>query len=173
MTLLGPQASANDLIDEIPHLRRFARSLTRDPNTADDLLQDCLERAIRRMHLIRERTKLRSWLFRMIYRIHLDTVAQAKRRREDSDSSVIDQMPDPSSDFELHAETRSVLALMQEHLTPEQCAALSLIAVEQLSYSEAADVLDIPMGTLMSRLHRARALLREVMKVSEDTPEKK
>ncbi|MEM9355200.1 MAG: RNA polymerase sigma factor [Pseudomonadota bacterium] len=165
----GPHASANDLVDEIPHMRRFARSLTRNSDAADDLVQDCLERAITRIHLLRERSKLRSWLFRMLYRLHLNSVGRTGRRREDSDPSVVEDVPDPGSDPETRAEARSVLALMQDNLSSEQCAALSLVAVEQLSYEEAARVLDIPVGTLMSRLHRARERLRELMKVDEDS----
>ncbi|MEM7776504.1 MAG: RNA polymerase sigma factor [Pseudomonadota bacterium] len=165
----GPHASANDLVDEIPHMRRFARSLARNSDAADDLVQDCLERAITRIHLLRERSKLRSWLFRMLYRLHLNSVERTGRRREDSDPSVVEDVPDPGSDPEIRAEARSVLALMQDNLTSEQCAALSLVAVEQLSYGEAARVLDIPVGTLMSRLHRARERLRDLMKVDEDS----
>lgn len=145
--------------DQIPHLRRYALALCGDPAEADDLLQDCLERALRKRHLWRPGSRLRAWLFRMLYRLYLNQRASAPRRREVTD-------PDPGAwrtvppSQEEHAECLRALADLDQ-LPTEQRAALLLVALENPGYREAARILDIKVGTLRSRLSRARETLRQ------------
>lgn len=151
-----------DEIEEcVPALRRYARALTHDPDLADDLVQDCLERAIRKRALWRPSGSVRSWMFRILLNIHRNDVR--KRRRAPVPLSL-DALPrDPPG-----VETQSGrLALAEtaramQELPLEQREVLLLVAVDEMSYAEAAEVLSIPVGTLMSRLARARAALRRL-----------
>lgn len=144
--------------DQIPHLRRYARALCGDPAAADDLVQDCLERALRKRHLWRPRGRVRSWLFRILYRTYLNERSSARARRE-----VV--TPDAGAPLtaaagqEAYVQCHDVLAVV-DGLPPEQRAALLLMALEAPSYREAARILDINVGTLRSRLSRAREAVR-------------
>lgn len=149
------------LIREIPHLRRFARSLTRDAADADDLVQSVLERALGRLQLLRKPSSLRSWLFRITYNLHINERIRQRRVPIPMDPS------DPALDLAVAPdqlvglEAQGVVDAL--YLLPEdQRAAIILTAIEELSYKEAASVLDIPIGTLMSRLYRGRLRLREL-----------
>jgi RNA polymerase sigma-70 factor (ECF subfamily) len=150
---------------EIPHLRRYARSLTGDRDAADDLVQDCLERGLRKRHLWHGRGSLRSWLFRILYTTFLN--GRQKQRRSPAEVDV-EAMTDPtpaapSQETAVHA--GDVVAGLNR-LPDDQRAAILLIALEGMSYDEAARVLGIPIGTLRSRLWRGRAALRELEPVS-------
>lgn len=150
------------IIAEIPHLRRFARSLARDANAADDLVQDCLERALGSFPLLRKPASLRAWLFRILYNLHLDAVAAAARGpRWIDDTDIESELVEPPGQ-EQQLAARSALTCLQR-LPAHQRAAIALVAVEDLGYAEAAAVLGIPVGTLMSRLHRGRVRLRALM----------
>lgn len=145
--------------DQIPHLRRYALALCGDPAQADDLVQDCLERALRKRHLWRPGGRLRAWLFRMLYRLYLNQRASAPRRREVTDPDAgQDQAVAPRQ--EDHAECLRALEDL-DRLPTEQRAALLLVALENPGYREAARILGIKVGTLRSRLSRARETLRE------------
>jgi RNA polymerase sigma-70 factor (ECF subfamily) len=150
---------------EIPRLRRYALTLTRDPAAADDLVQDTLERAIRKRHLWKRRGSLRGWLYRILYHVFLN---QASRRRKRASELDLDAAPEPSAAGtpETAIICRDIVSAMQE-LPPEQRAAIALTAVEGLSYDEAAAALDIPVGTLRSRLSRGRERLRETFDAAE------
>ncbi|WP_422368319.1 sigma-70 family RNA polymerase sigma factor [Pelagibius sp.] len=157
------------LIAEIPHLRRYARSLARDPDVADDLVQGCLERALSRFHLWQPERRLRPWLFTMLHNLHVDSLrhrasAAAGALREQTASR-----PSQHASQEHHLTARRVLAQI-DRLPPEQRDAVLLVGVNELSYGEAAAILGIPPGTLMSRLHRGRAKLREHLEMTEGTP---
>lgn len=152
-------------LDEIeaclPSLRRYARALTRDADLADDLVQDCLERAIRKSGLWRPRGPLRAWLFKILVNIHRNDLRRRRRRPA--------HMPLEGLGAQLHSAPQQYgrLALAEtaralEYLPDDQHEALLLVALEGLSYHEAAGVLGIPVGTLMSRLGRARARLKEL-----------
>lgn len=125
---------------------------------ADDLVQDCVERALRNRHLWRPRGRLRSWLFRILYRTYLNDCASARARRE-----VV--TPDAGAALtvapvqEAHVECHDVLAVVDE-LPEDQRAAMLLMALEGPSYREAARILEINIGTLRSRLARAREFVR-------------
>jgi len=150
---------------EIPRLRRYALALTRDPVAADDLVQDTLERAIRKRRLWGGRGSLRSWLYRILYHVFLN---QCTRRQRRAQEVALDDAPDPvdSATPEGSLVHRDIVTAMQD-LPPEQRAAIALTAIEGLSYDEAACVLDVPVGTLRSRLSRGRESLRETFDAQE------
>lgn len=150
---------------EIPRLRRYALALARDPVAADDLVQDTLERAIRKRHLWKRHGSLRGWMYQILYRTFLNQSARRKRRALEVD---IDDAPEPiapgSPDSGLVR--RDIVDALCE-LPAEQRAAIALTAIEGLSYDEAAAALDIPLGTLRSRLSRGRERLRTTFDASE------
>ena len=150
---------------EIPRLRRYARSLTGDSDAADDLVQDCMERAIRKRHLWRRHGSIRSWLYRVLYNVFLNRIQGDRSRRHVPLDRVDGVLTTPArQEQEIHC--KDVVAAMQA-LPDEQRAAMALTAVEGLSYDEAAEILDVPIGTLRSRLFRARDRLRELY---DETP---
>ena len=151
-----------DFLDEleacVPALRRYARALTRNIDHADDLVQDCLERAISRRGLFRPRGPMRPWLFTILVNLHRNARRSEQRRGTHLDA---DSMPDLGTP----APQNSHLALAElsraiDSLPLEQKETLLLVTLEGMAYAEAASILDIPLGTLMSRLGRARANLR-------------
>ena len=157
------------LIAEIPHLRRYARALTRDPEVADDLVQNCLERGLSRLHLWQPARRIRPWLFAIMHNLHVDMVRHRMRRGV---SVALDEMADPPAQPADQDERLNVQAVLDEiDLLPgEQRDVLILVGLEDLSYAEAAGILSIPLGTLMSRLHRGRAKLRERLGMAERRP---
>jgi RNA polymerase sigma-70 factor (ECF subfamily) len=151
---------AEALALQIPRLRRYARALTHDVTWADDLVQDTLERALRRRWLFRINSNLTAWLFTMLYRLYLN---EALRHR---DVAVVgDDAQDPAAPGDMGVQLDMQRALAR--LNPEHRAVILLVGLEQLSYKEAAEVLNIPLGTVMSRLTRAREQLRILL---SDTP---
>lgn len=145
----------------IPRLRRYARALTGERSAADDLVQDTLERAWNKLHLWREGSDLRAWLFTIMHNVHVNQV----RSRAGSASLYLDEegadAPVRATQADL-LEVRDIDTALQR-LPPEQREVLLLVALERMSYSEAAQTLDIPIGTVMSRLARARERLRLVL----------
>jgi RNA polymerase sigma-70 factor (ECF subfamily) len=154
----------------IPALRRYARALVRDRASADDLVQDCLERAVSRWYQRREGS-VRAWLFTILHNLAINQFRQsAKRGRH----VAIDEANE--GDFG-EAATQDQRLMYQDalkklaKLPKDQQAVLLLVAVEDLSYAAAAKVLDIPVGTVMSRLSRARERLQqEIEGTSIDVP---
>lgn len=147
---------------EIPRLRRYAYALARDAAAADDLVQDTLERAISRWHLRRRDVPLRAWLFTIERNIFLGHLRQARRRGTHMGADALDNLPAPDTPQDGALAARDVLAALDE-LPEEQRSVLLLVAVEDLSYDDAARTLDVPVGTIMSRLSRARARLRGLL----------
>ncbi|MCC6468160.1 MAG: RNA polymerase sigma factor [Alphaproteobacteria bacterium] len=153
----------SQLVALLPRLRRFARGLTGNADRADDLVQAACERALARMEQWTPGTRLDSWLFRIVRTIWIDDLRARKVRdraheREDLSDQVFDG--------ERHIEARLTMEAVREavsQLPEEQRETLLLIGVEGVSYKEAADILDIPIGTVMSRLARARAGLMRLM----------
>ena len=144
----------------IPRLRRYARALTGDASAADDLVQDALERALVKQSLWREGSDLRAWLFTVMHNIFVNQVRSAAvSRTEQLDDSYAD-LPQPQSTDRL--EIRDLDAALQA-LPEEQRAVLLLVGLEQMTYDEAARVLEVPIGTVMSRLSRGRERLRRLM----------
>lgn len=143
---------------EIPNLRRYARALVGDAEAADDLVQDCLERALRKRALWRREGRIRNWLFKILYRIHLGRV----RRPRSLLSIEADDM-----EFESPAGQEGRIHCLNvaqalAALPAEQRAVILLVALEGMSYDAAADILGVPVGTVRSRLSRGREALRAV-----------
>lgn len=150
----------------IPALRRYARALTRDPDRADDLVQDCIERAIRKRRLWAPTGPLRAWLFRMLLNIYRNELRSSRRRGQ---SVPLDEIVEPS--IPAPQPGRIALAEMAralDRLPDEQREALLLVVLDGASYQEAAEIIGIPAGTLMSRLGRARAALRNLTGASDE-----
>jgi RNA polymerase sigma-70 factor (ECF subfamily) len=144
---------------EIPHLRRYAGFLVGDPVLADDLVQDCLERAIRKRHLWKRHGTLRSWLFRLLYRLQIDASRSRSRHRLAIHAAAEEQPSVQRPHQEPALQVGDVTAGLRR-LPRDQQAAILLVGVEGLTYEEAAMALDIPIGTLRSRLSRGRDALR-------------
>lgn len=147
------------IADEIPRLRRYALSLTDDAHQADDLVQDCLERAIRKHRQWRRHGSVRNWLYRIQFRVFINQLPRHQRRRREIDIDTAPVVRATPPDQEHRVAFREVGLAMQA-LPPDQRAAIALTALEGLSYDEAAAVLEIPVGTLRSRLARGRDRLR-------------
>lgn len=151
----------NEIEDCVPALRRYARALTHNVDLADDLVQDCLERAIRKRALWRPSGPVRAWLFRILLNVWRNDLRHRRRAPDIAPLSAVlvePQTPSASPGRLAFAETARAIQLLPD----DQREALLLVAVEAMSYAEAASVLDIPVGTLMSRLGRARAALRDL-----------
>ncbi len=165
MSLLVP--ASDDMIVQVqplvPALRRYARAMLRHRDDADDLVQDVLERAIGGWGSRRNSGSLRSWLFAILHNLALDRLRRSGRRgwHEPFDAASEMHLAVPPAQ-ETAAETKDILMLIAL-LPEEQASALLLIAVEDLSYAEAAAVLDVPQGTVMSRLSRGRERLRRMI----------
>lgn len=149
-------SDAQSLIELIPRLRRYARALVGERATADDLVQDTLERAWSKLHLYRRGTDLRAWLFTVMHNVHVNRV-RASRPTE----PLEDEMPElaqratQGDSLVVRDLERGIAALPLA-----QREVLLLVALEDLSYDETARALGIPIGTVMSRLARAREKLR-------------
>lgn len=143
----------------IPRLRRFAVSLTRNASSADDLVQSTLERAITRWADKRSEGDLRAWLFSILYRQFLD--AHRRSRRYARMLEFFSGRDDAQPSVERTVIAQSTLQAF-DRLNTEQRALLLWVSVEGLSYKEVADILEVPIGTVMSRLSRARQALRQL-----------
>lgn len=144
---------------EIPRLRRYARYLTRDADRADDLVQDALTRAIARLDTWQPGTNLRAWLFVILRNTHISEIRRATRAPLDA------PVPDDHPGLAVAGghETRIALAELHaafQRLSEEHREVLHLVAIEGLKYEEAAEILKVPVGTVRSRLSRARTALR-------------
>ena len=150
----------DQLVAVLPRLRRFARGLTGSSIEADDLVQAACERALARRHQFQEGTRFDSWMFRIVQTIWIDQIRSREVRKSDGDISE-DRLG--SDEPVRRVEARLTLAEVRravDRLSPDQRAALLLVTVEGLSYKEAAEVVDVPVGTIMSRLARARIALQ-------------
>jgi RNA polymerase sigma-70 factor (ECF subfamily) len=151
----------------VPALRRYARALTRNADRADDLVQDAVERAIRKQALWKPTGALKAWLFRILLNLYRNELRVARRHGEHVPVDTL--LVEPSVAPAQHGRIAlAEIARAIDTLALEQREALLLVVLEGLSYAEAADVLGIPMGTLMSRLGRARAALRTLTGSGEE-----
>jgi RNA polymerase sigma factor (sigma-70 family) len=158
---MAPASPSSSLVGHIPDLRRYARSLTGDTWAADDLVQDTLERACERWQLWAAGSNLRAWLFTLMHNLFIDGTRRAVRQAahrvdvEDVENELVapSGVPDQTMDLQ-----RCLL-----RLPPEQREVLLLVTLQDLGYEEAARITGVPVGTVMSRLSRARARLRELM----------
>src|SRR5581483_2494423 len=149
------------IVELLPRLRRFARTLARDPHDADDLVQMAVERALTRSEQLRPDSRLSSWMFGILRNAWIDeTRTRGRRNRIFAPEALGENVGDASS--ESHAETLSVQDAMAR-LPEEQRMAIGLVLVEGLSYKEAAEIMGIPIGTLTSRLARGREALQTML----------
>jgi len=149
-----------ELLALLPRLRRFARALARDAADADDLCQVALERALKARDRFEPGTRLDSWMYRIMRNCWIDEVRANKRRGETfaPEEAGIGVGDEGDRAIEAHVEMMSVERAMAA-LPDEQREAIALVLVEGLAYREAAEILDVPMGTLTSRLVRGRQAL--------------
>lgn len=148
-----------DVIANLASLKRYARSLVRDNADAEDLVQEALVKAYERRSTFRAGSNLRNWLFSILHNTHIDKLrSHQSRLRRDGLSAAHTETVIPASQEDAVQLRQIQEAFMR--LPLEQREALHLVAVEELSYQQAAEALGIPVGTLMSRVSRARSALR-------------
>jgi RNA polymerase sigma-70 factor (ECF subfamily) len=153
------------IIELLPRLRRFARNLTRNPHDADDVVQIAIERALVRLDQWHRDARLDSWLFRIVRNAWIDEIrSRARRDALFAPEEAGEAIGVAAMDREV--DRLSVEAAMAQ-LPEEQRLAVSLVLVEGLPYKEAALVLDVPIGTLTSRLARAREALQAMLQWAE------
>jgi RNA polymerase sigma-70 factor, ECF subfamily len=150
-----------ELVELMPRLRRFGFALTRSFVDADDLVQTACERALSRGAQLRSETKLGAWMYTMMRNLWIDEVRARRTRRHDS---LEDAHEVVGEDGAAVAERNSTLAAVRRALAalPEQQrVAVTLVCVDGMSYKQTAEILDIPIGTVTSRVARARQALHE------------
>jgi RNA polymerase sigma-70 factor (ECF subfamily) len=163
-------AFSHQLVALLPKLRRFAYGLTGSVDEGDDLVQSACERALARAEQFEPGTRLHSWMYRIIQTIWIDRLRRRKNREATVD--LADLAEEPGGDAEVEAGARLDLADVRravDRLPAEQRAVLLLVSVDGLSYRDAAEVLEVPVGTVMSRLSRAREALGKAL--DEGLPE--
>ena len=168
------------LENEIPRLRRYARALARDAARADDLVQSCLARALAKSHLWQAGTDLRAWLFTILHNQHVNDVRRAVREGitvpVDDVAPILTAPATQTSSLRLRDLDRAL-----GRLPEEQRQVLLLVGLEGMRYEEVAAVLNVPVGTVRSRLSRGRDMLRHLMdmkplreaRVDEDASERR
>jgi len=159
----------SEITGEVAHLRRFARALTGDAALADDLVQDCIERALRKQHLFDETRSLRTWLFTILRNLYISGLRRNAHGRADKS---VDEMISGEDAVRPEQESRlamSDIALALDRLPSAHREVLLLIALEDMSYREVAEIIGVPVGTVMSRLSRARGNLRAMLDDSDTT----
>ena len=151
------------IIVELPRLRRYAQALVRDADTADDLVQDCVERSLSRLHQFRDGTDMRSWLFTIMHSIFVNGVSRRKK-------TVDLEKLNPNHEARLATPPEQGRGLVMRdleaalaRLSDEQREIVILIGLENMTYKQAAEIIGVPLGTVMSRLSRGRERLSQLM----------
>jgi RNA polymerase sigma-70 factor (ECF subfamily) len=160
-----PENVHAELVALLPRLRRFARNLTRNPHDADDVVQMALERALVKLDQWRRDARLDGWMFKIVRNVWIDELRSRGRRGKifahpEAGEHVGDSPLDRETDL---MSVQTAMARLPE----EQRTAVSLVLIEGLPYKEAAEVLDVPIGTLTSRLARGREALQAMLKAGE------
>jgi RNA polymerase sigma-70 factor (ECF subfamily) len=160
-----------DIEAEIPRLRRYARALTRDVVTADDLVQDCLTRALGKLHLWQQGTDLRAWLFTILHNQYVNHIRRSVREGAaiglNESEPLLSRAPQQGKRLELRDLERAIAKLPDE-----QRSVILLVGLEGMRYEEVAAVLDVPVGTIRSRLSRGREALRRLTGTIPDAAER-
>jgi RNA polymerase sigma-70 factor (ECF subfamily) len=151
---------------EIPRLRRYARTLTRDIVRADDLVQSCLTRAVAKQHLWQYGTDLRAWLFTIMHNQHVNDVRRGVREGNNVELTEASTLAVESNAVPT-LELRDLETAISK-LPPEQRQVILLVGLEGMAYEEVAKVLKVPVGTVRSRLSRGRDQLRLLMGMEEE-----
>ena len=160
----APMSDMGRLIEPlIPGLRRYARALVRDAAAADDLVQDCLERTVSRWHQRRENSDTRAWMFTILHNLAINRLRQVSRRGRHIELDDVEESAMAARPAQEDGIRETDIMAAVNRLPDDQRSVLLLISVEDLSYADAARVLDVPIGTVMSRLARAREKLRRLM----------
>lgn len=157
-----------EIVACIPSLRRYAAGLTGNREAADDLVQDTMEKAWARLSLWERRGDLRAWLFSILHNLFIDRVRADSRspiQAANEEEPLVPVRPSQADMLEVRDLDRALA-----RLPLEQREVLLLVAVEQMRYEQVARVLDIPVGTVMSRLSRARERLRAILDGRETAP---
>ena len=157
------------LEEQIPRLRRYAVALTRNQDKADDLVQATLVRAIAKQHLFKPETNLRAWLFTLLHNQRVNDVRKSAYQGivvniEDAASGLV-AVADPSASRQLTELDQAIGTL-----PVEQRQVILMVGLEGMAYEEVAAILMVPVGTVRSRLSRARSALRQLMGMEEDQP---
>lgn len=152
-------ASSHDIETCIPALRRFAYGLTGDRDEGDDLVQDALERALSRWHLFIPGRRLNPWLFKILYNLFVSGRRSARWRTPHVAIELASGLPLVAPGQEAAADAGKMLRLLDQ-LPEDQRMTVLLVAVEGFTYEETAHISGVPVGTVMSRLHRGRQQLR-------------
>jgi RNA polymerase sigma-70 factor (ECF subfamily) len=157
------------LEEEIPRLRRYARALTRNATRADDLVQDTLTRAVQKAHLWQPGTDLRAWLFTIMHNQNVNQIRHAIRDSSTVNLETCSQSlvatTDPTASRQLRELERAL-----GQLPEDQCQVILLVGLEGMSYEQAAAILQVPVGTIRSRLSRGRDALRKLMGMEDRRP---
>jgi RNA polymerase sigma-70 factor (ECF subfamily) len=156
------------IIALLPRLRRFCEGLAGSPHDGDDLMQATVERALSRAHQFDEDTRLDSWMYRIAQNLHIDRGRSMKRRGTSVDLEHAEELT--GDDGRQITEARSDLAAAQavlQALPEDQRATFLLVVVEGLSYREAADAMEVQIGTVMSRIARARQRIAEELSLGK------
>jgi RNA polymerase sigma-70 factor, ECF subfamily len=161
------EAHSAAIIELLPRLRRFARSLAGNVTDADDLVQVAIERALARSEQLRDGAPLAGWMFGILRNAWIDEArARARRRRVFVPEELGEQVADPRSS---QAQVLPVQQAM-ERLPDEQREVIGLVLIEGLSYREAAEIVGVPVGTITSRLARGREALQNMLGGIEQEP---
>ena len=150
---------------EIPRLRRYARALTRNADRADDLVQDTLTRTIAKAHLWQPGTDIRAWLFTIMHNQNVNKVRRAIRDHANVDVDECAKLvatTDPTASRQLRELERALAQMLEE-----QRQVVLLVGLEGMSYEDAAAILNVPIGTIRSRLSRGREVLRKLLDMDE------
>jgi len=161
-----------DIEAEIPSLRRYARALARDAATADDLVQDCLVRALAKLHLWQEGSNLRAWLFTILHNQHVNNIRRAVRVGTTAELNEAEPLLSCAAGQDAYLELRDLERALAR-LPEGQRAAILLVRLEGFGYEAAAALLGTPVGTVRSRISRGRDALRQMMSAGFDEPGKR
>ena len=164
-----PKEFSTLLIAELPYLRRFARSLCGDAALADDLVQDTAERAIAKQRLYDPSRPLRAWLFAILRNLFINGI---RKRQQFHVVKNVDDLTDGEDAVQPEQEQGLSLRLISDaldRLPPQHREVIALISLEEMSYRDVSEILGVPMGTVMSRLSRAREQMRGLLE-SRGTP---
>ncbi len=157
----------DQLVAFLPNLRRFAIALCRSREMADDLVQMACERALANEHRFEEGTRFDAWMFRILRNLWIDDIRKRKTAGPQEDIDERHDIAGVSGEREMEARlTLNSVAQAIGDLADDQREVLLLVCVEELSYRDAAEVLAVPIGTVMSRLARARKNLAEATGIS-------
>lgn len=153
----------SQLVRELPHLRRFSRALVGDAALADDLVQDCVERALTKSHLYDPARPLRAWLYAVLRNLFISGL------RRDGRSNVVKTVEDLADGEDAVAPVQEdrlsarYVAEALDRLPAQQREVIVLVGLEEMSYRDVAEITGVPIGTVMSRLSRGRESLRQIL----------